>query len=59
MKKWAALLLVLLLAACEEKKDTGWLGYGEGDAAFMLELVAAPLGIVPYIIGHGLPPPVI
>jgi len=32
------LLLTLLLAACEEKKDNGWLGYGEGDYA----LIAAP-----------------
>ncbi|HXS06261.1 MAG TPA: HlyD family efflux transporter periplasmic adaptor subunit [Rhizomicrobium sp.] len=38
MKKWIALSLTLLLAACEEKKDAGWLGYGEGDAAF----IAAP-----------------
>ena len=38
MKAWPLLLLPLLLTACEEKKDTGWLGYGEGDSAF----VAAP-----------------
>ena len=38
MKAWPLLLLTLLLAGCEEKKDTGWLGYGEGDSAF----IAAP-----------------
>jgi HlyD family secretion protein len=38
MKIWPLLLLPLLLAGCEEKKDPGWLGYGEGDYA----LVAAP-----------------
>ena len=38
MKAWTVLALALLLAGCEEKKDTGWLGYGEGDNAF----IAAP-----------------
>src|SRR4051812_36089217 len=37
MKK-IAVMLALLLAACGKKEDTGWLGYGEGDAAF----IAAP-----------------
>jgi HlyD family secretion protein len=30
-----ALLLALLLGACEQKTDTAWLGYGEGDYAFV------------------------
>ncbi len=34
MKK-LLLLLPLLLCACTEKKDDGWLGYGEGDNAFI------------------------
>lgn len=38
MKAWPLILMCLLLAGCEEKKDIGWLGYGEGDNAF----VAAP-----------------
>jgi HlyD family secretion protein len=38
MKKLLLLGALLLLAACEEKKDEGWLGYGEGDNA----LVSAP-----------------
>lgn len=38
MKVWPILLSLFLLAGCEEKKDTGWLGYGEGDYA----LIAAP-----------------
>ena len=38
MRFWSLLFLTLLLAGCEEKRDTGWLGYGEGDSAF----VAAP-----------------
>ena len=39
MKKLAlALILPLLLAACSEKKDQGWLGYGEGDFA----MISAP-----------------
>jgi HlyD family secretion protein len=38
MKAWLLVLMSLLLAGCEEKKDTGWLGYGEGDSAY----VAAP-----------------
>ena len=33
-----ALVLLLLLAGCEKPTDQGWLGYGEGDAAF----IAAP-----------------
>lgn len=37
MKK-LILVLALLLAACSEKKDEGWLGYGEGDSA----MIAAP-----------------
>ena len=38
MKAWVLALLPLLLTACAQKKDTGWLGYGEGDSAF----IAAP-----------------
>lgn len=38
MKKYLALLPLLLLAACGEEKDQPWLGYGEGDAA----LISAP-----------------
>lgn len=39
MKKPAlALIVPLLLAACSEKKDQGWLGYGEGDFA----MISAP-----------------
>ena len=38
MKAWPLLFLTLLLSACGEKKDIGWLGYGEGDSAF----IAAP-----------------
>lgn len=38
MKTQAALILVLFLAACGEKPDDSWLGYGEGDSA----LVSAP-----------------
>jgi HlyD family secretion protein len=39
MKKLAfALMLSLVLGACEEKHDQGWLGYGEGDFA----MVSAP-----------------
>ena len=34
MKKLAVVFL-LLLTACEKKPDQGWLGYGEGDAAFI------------------------
>ena len=37
MKK-LSLILLLLLAACEKKPDDAWLGYGEGDSAF----IAAP-----------------
>jgi multidrug resistance efflux pump len=36
--KRLALALVLLLAACSEKKPEGWLGYGEGDNA----MISAP-----------------
>lgn len=35
MKKLLVLIPLLLLAACDEKKDEPWLGYGEGDAAFI------------------------
>ena len=38
MKAWPVLLLALLAAGCEEKTETGWLGYGEGDSAY----IAAP-----------------
>lgn len=38
MKAYTALVLILLLAACREKPDGSWLGYGEGDHA----LVSAP-----------------
>ena len=38
MKAWLLVMMSLLLAGCEEKKDVGWLGYGEADSAF----VAAP-----------------
>ena len=39
MKKLALLLMMsLVLGACEEKHDQGWLGYGEGDFA----MVSAP-----------------
>ncbi|HSS14935.1 MAG TPA: efflux RND transporter periplasmic adaptor subunit [Rhizomicrobium sp.] len=39
MKRLAfALMLSLVLGACEEKHDQGWLGYGEGDFA----MVSAP-----------------
>ena len=37
MKK-LSLIILLLLAGCDQRQDDGWLGYGEGDAAF----VAAP-----------------
>jgi HlyD family secretion protein len=33
-----ALILPVVLAACEEKHDQGWLGYGEGDSA----MISAP-----------------
>ena len=35
MKRVAVLLAVLLLAACGRSDDTVWLGYGEGDNAFI------------------------
>lgn len=38
MKRVAAIVLVLLLAACGKQDDSAWLGYAEGDTAF----VAAP-----------------
>ena len=39
MKKLAfALMLSLVLGACEEKHDQAWLGYGEGDTA----MISAP-----------------
>jgi HlyD family secretion protein len=33
--KRAAFLLLLSLAGCGQKEDTAWLGYGEGDYAFV------------------------
>ena len=33
--KRAALLFALLLASCGQKQDNAWLGYGEGDYAFV------------------------
>lgn len=36
--KRLSLILLLLLAACEKTPDDAWLGYGEGDSAF----IAAP-----------------
>jgi len=35
MKTVSALLLLFLLAGCEQKKDQPWLGYGEGDTAYI------------------------
>lgn len=35
MRKSLALIPLLLLAACGEAKEQPWLGYGEGDAAFI------------------------
>jgi hypothetical protein len=42
MKKLSLLAALLLLAGCEEKKDQPWLGYGEGDTAYIS--AAAGLG---------------
>ena len=33
--KWLVLLLLILLSACSKKQDDSWLGYGEGDNAFI------------------------
>jgi multidrug resistance efflux pump len=33
--KWPSLLLLVLLSACGKKPDDAWLGYGEGDNAFI------------------------
>ena len=33
--KRVAVLLALLLAACGPKQEAAWLGYGEGDYAFV------------------------
>lgn len=33
--KHVVLLVALLLAGCEDKQNTAWLGYGEGDYAFV------------------------
>ena len=35
MKKLSLLIALMLLAGCEEKKDQPWLGYGEGDTAYI------------------------
>jgi HlyD family secretion protein len=35
MKKLSVLMALLLLAGCSEKKDQPWLGYGEGDVAYI------------------------
>jgi HlyD family secretion protein len=35
MKKISVLLLLALVAGCGEKKDEPWLGYGEGDTAYI------------------------
>jgi len=35
MKKLSLLMALLLLGACEQKKDQPWLGYGEGDVAYI------------------------
>lgn len=35
MKKISVLIVSLLLFGCEEKKDQPWLGYGEGDTAYI------------------------
>src|SRR5437899_12123244 len=35
MKKIPVLLLLALMGGCSEKKDQPWLGYGEGDTAYI------------------------
>jgi len=35
MKKLSLVIALMLLAGCEEKKDQPWLGYGEGDTAYI------------------------
>jgi HlyD family secretion protein len=35
MKKILVLLLLALVAGCDQKKDQPWLGYGEGDTAYI------------------------
>jgi len=35
MKKLSLLVALLLLGGCEQKKDQPWLGYGEGDTAYI------------------------
>lgn len=35
MKRFAALVALLLVAGCARKQDNAWLGYGEGDYAFV------------------------
>ena len=35
MKKLSLLIALVLLAGCEQKKDQPWLGYGEGDTAYI------------------------
>jgi HlyD family secretion protein len=33
--RWAGLALLFLLSACDGKQDNAWLGYGEGDYAYI------------------------
>ena len=35
MNRISVLILLVLLAGCEQKKDQPWLGYGEGDTAYI------------------------